>query len=255
MRKYLRIDHAQSINNGICFYSKRHKGYVSVATIDENDTINVEWTTTQKLKTKAQKIANFKKMLIFAFCAPFVASGLALLLDWATNYGPMFTLRTFLISCSLMHLLPFFVISTIRRKNKDTFKFHSAEHMVINAYTKLNRIPSLEEIRQYSRFDNTCGTNLTTLIVLNCLATLACTFIPNVLFMKIGIVLAPIVAYVLLEYGYLNFLQFFTTIPPTDRELIVAIAGMSVWLFCERKEAKQSKFSKFIRRLFPRVFN
>ena len=66
MRTKLEIDHARSMNNGIQFYSKRHKGYVAIATVDEVGNIKTEWTTMKKYeneKNKQDKSADRKKIL------------------------------------------------------------------------------------------------------------------------------------------------------------------------------------------------
>ena len=47
------------------------------------------------------------------------------------------------------------------------------------------------------------------------------------------------VLYILWKCGKLNFLQIFTTSEPTDKELLVAIAGLSVWLENEKKEKEK----------------
>lgn len=43
---------------------------------------------------------------------------------------------------------------------QDLARFHSAEHMVSNAYTKVQRIPTIEEIKKSSRFDRYCSSRI-----------------------------------------------------------------------------------------------
>ena len=126
--------------------------------------------------------------------------------------------------------------------------------MIINAYKKLERVPSLEEIREFSRFSNSCGTNVITQIVLSFILMFFCTFIPNIRLMNVAILSVNFVILILLQCGFLNFLQRYTTIVPTDRELLVAISGMNVWLENEKKEKEKFRFKKFLHRLFPKVF-
>ena len=104
--------------------------------------------------------------------------------------------------------------------------------MLINAYRKLKRVPSLEEIREYSRFDNDCSTNLVTQTAISFVLMFFCTFIRNSL---IGIIVSNTIVLILLQCGFLNFLQKWTTIVPTDRELSVAIAGLNAWIENEKK--------------------
>lgn len=259
MRTKLKIDHAQSMDNGIRFYSKRHKGYVAIATVDEVVNINAEWTTMKKYekeKNKHDKSADRKKLFIFILCVlPFITI-LAILLVWAMSKEPMLGMRFFFLGYASMWLGKFVINTYIeRKKTKNAYKFHSAEHMVLNAYRKLKRVPTIEEIREYSRFSNSCGTNLTTQVVMSCTLMFLCSFIRNPLYRSIGVLSVNIIVLILLRCGFLNFLQKFTTIIPTDKELDVAIAGMNVWLENEKKKKEKSKFLKFLHRLFPRFFN
>lgn len=259
MRTQLKINHAYSMCNGIRFYSKRHKGYVAIATVDEQGEIATKWTTMKeyrKSKGKHEKIAEIKDSFILAlYLLPFVLV-FSMLLVWASEKDPILSIRILLIGYSLL-LLSVFIVTTNRerKKEKNAYRFHSAEHMVLNAYRKLRRVPTLEEIRQYSRFSNSCGTNFTAQIITMFTLIFACTFMSNSLYREIGILLAIVIVSILLKRGCLNFLQKFTTIIPTDKELAVAIEGMNVWIENEKKEKERSKIFRFLHRLFPRVFN
>lgn len=259
MRTKLKIDHAHSMDNGIRFYSKRYKGYVAISTVDELGNINTEWTTMKKHKNgknKINKIADTKKFFMFILCVLPVATIFAILLEWTMSKDHMLGMRFLLIGYSFMLLYSLVITTSIeRKKEKNAYKFHSAEHMVLNAYRKLKRVPSIEEICEYSRFSNSCGTNATTQMIMNFTLMFLCTFIHNPLYMVIGMLAVNVIVLVLLQCGFLNFLQNFTTIPPTQKELAVAIAGMNVWLENEKKKKEKSKFLKFLHRLFPRVFN
>lgn len=245
-----KIYSAHSMNNGICFHSKRHKGYAAIATIDEQGNITTEWTRMKdytKHKNKHEKIAKMKELFkLLVFVLPF-AYILSILVDFIMDKSFIHGMRTLLIGYAFMFLWSFIVSTCIERKQKENLcKFHSAEHMVLNAYEKLKRVPSLEEIYQYSRFHNTCGTNYTTQLIISFLLMFACTFITNRLYMLIGMLSANVIAFILSQCGFLNFLQKFTTITPTSKELEVAIAGMNVWLENEKKEKEKSKFIKFL---------
>lgn len=257
MRKKLKIDHAQSMNNGILFYSKRHKHYVAIATINEEG-ISTEWITMKqyrKNRSKAEKIAKIKELVKLELSIFPFALVLSRLVTLAMTKRPIWGIRTFLLGFSLLLLGAFLVYTNrVKKQAKNLYQFHAAEHMALNAYKKLKRVPSLEEIHQYSRFHNDCGTNLTTLILVSFTLFFICSFIPNPLYHLIGLLFVTVIVFILLQCGLLNFLQNFTTIPPTDEELMVAIAGMNVWFENEKKEKEKSKFFKFLHRLFPRVF-
>ena len=259
MRAKLKISSARSMDNGIQFYSKRHKGYVAISTVDELGNINTEWITIRKYKkekNRDNKIADIKRTLMYIlYILPFVTI-FTLLLEWAMSKDPMLAMRFFLIGYAFI-LLGSFILTTYieSKKEKNPYKFHSAEHMVLNAYRKLKRVPSIEEVHEYSRFSNSCGTNGTTQIFISFTLMFLCTFIHNPLYRVIGMFAVNVIVLVLLQCGFLNFLQNFTTMPPTQKELAVAIAGMNLWLENEKKKKEKSIFLKFLHRLFPRVFN
>lgn len=259
MRTELKITHAHSMNSGILFYSKRHKDYVTIATTDEYGNITTEWTTLKKYKknkSKEEKIIETKKMFIlYILVLPFVII-LFTLTEWLTNQNPIWGTRALQLGLSLLFLFSFIITSSYERKEeRNAYKFHSAEHMVLNAYRKLKRVPSIEEIYQFSQFSNSCGTNTTTLLVIFFALSFICSFISNSSYRLLVLILADLLVLILLQRGFLNFLQKFTTIKPTDKELAVAIAGMNAWLENEKKEKKETNFFKFLRRLFPKVFN
>lgn len=230
----VKIYHAHAMYNGIEFFSESHKGYVVIATVDEFGNIKTECTTINKYKKES---ADRKKLFIFILCALPFSTIFAILLEWAMSKEPMLGMRFLFLGYASMWL-GVFVISTYieRKKTKNAYKFHSAEHMVLNAYRKLKRVPNIEEIRQYSRFSNSCGTNTTTQMVMKFTLMFLCTFIRNPLYSFIGMLSVNIIVLILLRCGFLNFLQKFTTIIPTDEELNVAIAGMNVWFENEKKE-------------------
>lgn len=255
MRSEIKINHAHSMDDGIQFYSKRHKGCVAIATADKSGNIKTEWTTIKEYKNKQDKIAKMKKDVIFILCVlPFTII-FAILLEWAIRQKPILGLRFFLIGYAFM-ILSMFIIRNIikRRKEKNNYKFHSAEHMVINAYRELKRVPTLKEIRGYSRFSNTCGTNETTVTVISGILMFFCTFLTNQLYMLMVMLAGNIIILILLRFGYLNFLQRYTTAVPTEIELRVAIEGMRVWLENEKKEKERSRIRKILQKLFPRAF-
>ena len=139
-------------------------------------------------------------------------------------------MRFFLIGVILITLGIFISINIIEKNEKEWRRFHSAEHMVLNAYKKLKRVPSLSEISQFSRFNNVCGTNIYTQIIINFSLMFACTFISNPFYELTGMLLVNALVPNLVQNGFLNFLQKFTTMSPTDKHLIVAIEGLTVLL-------------------------
>lgn len=218
----LNTPEAKSMSNGIQFNSKRHKGYYAVATIDDNGNIETQWTN-EKFTPEIPIIEHNIVAILISICIAVLLIILLAFQGWIYAIrGIFFFYICFSITISIMFL--------VDCSKGDFFKFHSAEHMILNAYRKLKRIPSLEELRDFSRFSNTCGTNTMFIRFMDSLVLLIISFtFNNSLFCKILLVL-DIVMSMLSLCGVLNFLQFLTTRKPTDRELLVAIAGLKTCL-------------------------
>ena len=232
----LKIERAHSMSNGIRFYSKRHKGYVVNATINEQGIIQTNWTKSKE-KSKEEKKALTQKLFRLILCALPFSIIASLLFIGSSQNDFIECIRMFFISFSLALLSTFIIYYQIERKlDKNLLKFHSAEHMIINAFRDLNRIPTLEELYKYSRFSNYCGTNITTCVSITFILIFVCSFIPDSLHRVIAMLICYTIIYILLNSGKLNFMQNLTTIKPTDTELLVAIEGLNVWLDNEQKE-------------------
>lgn len=120
-------------------------------------------------------------------------------------------------------------IYDMKYKCKSLGKFHGAEHMSINAYNKLNRIPTLKELKKSSRFSNHCGSNkINGIIIIFAFISFAGPFLiwMGVIKYLIIMMLIPIIIAVLSYVGVMNMLQVFFTNKPTDIELQVALEGL-----------------------------
>lgn len=241
--KKLEITDSRSMKNGICFYSQRYKNFMAVSTVDDDGNIKTVWTT-EKLyeKRKGKRVKELEKRDFFKFCIsllPIEIIWLALLCWGMTFESPFFAIRIFLLGFSLQFILALLINSLIERKY-DTHKFHAAEHMALNAYEKLNRVPSLEEIRKYSRFYDSCDSNLILFAILESFIVFICSFIPDLFLTLVGIFFCTFIIFILSLLHCMNFLQFFNTAVPTDKELSVAIQGMNMWLEHEKDTDKAS---------------
>ena len=234
-KKVLEVVHARAMSNGIRYCSQRQKGYMAVSTVGEDGKIKVQWCN-----KKEKSLAEIKKMLFYTLCLMPIGILFVNVLEWfMRNHNAEDGACFFLVWFPITLLLGFFEVNFIRKKReKEFFKYHAAEHMACNAYKALQRVPTINEIREYSRFDCNCGTNITTeIIIIFPLMSLAeklyffynCS--PIALVIMTGVI--PISYLVLDRYGYLNFLQYFTTEKPDKIELLVAIEGLKMW---EEKE-------------------
>lgn len=229
----LKIDNASSNDNGIWFYSKRHKGHVCIATLEDDGSVTTRWTTVKEQRKEEDRGKNNAK-LYYALSIYFFYVAVIM---WAMSIDTKLGMRFWCISTIAIRLTYFFVSLHKDRKNgKQWAKFHSAEHMVLNGYSALKRVPTLDEVSKYSRFSNSCGTNTVTIGVLGYLNVFIATWISDPLYKISFNVLVLVLIVVLLKLGMLNFLQVFTTEEATEQELKVAIEGLNTWYENESKE-------------------
>lgn len=234
MQKKLKIESAFSMNNGIGIDSVRHKGYAAIATIDENGCISTKWAAEKPYEEYDVAEAVKKLVKVIKVWAVFV---IIAIIYSGVRSNPIYAVRTFIVGIGIVFISALLI--NILERVENTGKFHGAEHMVCNAFRKLERIPTLEEIVSYSRFSKNCGTNFHTAMLMWCVFALVATLIPNEIYMFIGMVLESAVILILLQSGHLNFMQRFTTEEPTERELIVAIEAMKVFIENENKEMEK----------------
>lgn len=123
-------------------------------------------------------------------------------------------------------------VAFIYQNKGDMLKYHSAEHMAINALNHLGRMPELEELKSYSRFSKDCGSNIVLCIVIFFTVMLICTFVFNISQSIIVLWLTVNALAVFRHLGWLNFCQYVSTEKPTEKELALAIEGLKFWQEC-----------------------
>lgn len=134
-------------------------------------------------------------------------------------------------------------------KERSTAKFHAAEHMVINAYEKLQRIPTFDEVKVSSRFSKNCGSKEILYRISNyMLISLIIAFVTRwngfyYFWLAIIISISMGIAY---SKGWLRFLQVFITTPPSDSEIELAIEGIKEFEKMEEKLNHEGEISKEI---------
>ena len=129
-------------------------------------------------------------------------------------------------------------MKVLNNDGKKVARYHSAEHMVLNAYRKLGKVPSLDEIKTFSRFSQYCGSRaLMSKIIAyipNSLAIAFCDEIHFITFISI-LIISYIISRKLLEKDFIKIEQILFTEPPTDLELEVAIKGLETLVKEEEK--------------------
>lgn len=133
----------------------------------------------------------------------------------------------------LFHFLAFICIIAWRRTfQKSLYRFHAAEHMAIQAYESLQKVPTLAEIKKFSRFSKECSTSrYFGCVLVNALFLIIYLISPNDFSC---ILLSLLTSLIMVKYrkcicNSFIFLQYFTTLPPTDKELLVAIYALKEW--------------------------
>lgn len=249
MRK-TKIREARSIKNGIIFCSSSIPLIMVKSTINEKGEIRtrvIDQITEREEDLKEQEGNKRKNMLIKAYLTDLIILTIMILLKVDTR------LFTGMVTFSIVgthYLCPvLYNIYNIKYKYKSLGRFHSAEHMVINAYNKLDRIPSLQELKKSSRFSNNCGNNKTnSIIIMFAFISFAGPFLIKMGVIKYLIImmLIPIIIAVLSSVGAINILQVFVTNKPTDIELRVALEGLEKYEDLESQIKDISRIEDFM---------
>lgn len=229
----LKINSALSFSSGIIFYSNTKTEYGVIATIDSNQNIHAEFGKVEELLLKHYED---KAYIIKSTIVKIVLMiSLFFTLYFLMNREFLSCLRMLLGDLCFIYSLLLFTENISWKSSK----FHSAEHKSINAYNSLNRPPTLEEVRFYSRFCKNCSTNTITYFQLTCTILFACTWInPFNLYL---LIILLVLVFVLFKLNLLCWGQVFTTLKPTEKELEVAIKGIELWEKYERMLEKNEE--------------
>lgn len=218
------IKTSRCFNDSIVFYSNS-KPYLGVKSYlnDEGEiNTNVIFTT---LLSNPIITTSSEELAVFIF-------DMAIILKCLFLEDTILLFAAIYFSLGMSLDLYYVVKSSLKFKfgsEKSAAKFHAAEHMAVNAYQTLQRVPSLEEIKHFSRFIKTCGSaSLFGNIILWLLVISNIIFVfPNNFALFLLILIASIVfKHFAVKNGWLNFLQVFVTSKPSNAELSVAIQGL-----------------------------
>jgi uncharacterized protein YqhQ len=229
------LNSAYSMQNGIGFFSGVHSKMVALATIGEDNTISTEWI---KFSTLFKKISKKRKVsfisgIIDALTIPLVFYFVYQLV-WKQS---LLQVRRSSFILFVLYLLSF-IDYVFKHMKSETKKFHSAEHMIVNAYRELGKIPTLDELKKYPRFSNLCGTNFYTALTFSFLAFFFWTYIPNIEVSTVNFLVLFLTLQLLKKVGVFNFAQALVTAPPSDKHLLVAIEGLKYWLQKEKEKSE-----------------
>lgn len=228
------IKQAYSKRNGIVFYYNDCPGMAVEAYIENGEI---------KTQIVPKGFLNFIERFGFYYDEPNTMHfelnpKIIVLFDIVLVAISIFTMDLNLIFASLYFSLTtsfdlFIFLKIIRNlkfgKDKSAGRYHAAEHMSINAYNTLHRIPTVEEVKKFSRFSKNCGSerNIRNIVIFSSLSILIAINISKFSFWLI--LLYPILFILMIldmKYSILRFLQILVTNKPTDLEINVAIKGI-----------------------------
>lgn len=230
MSKKLKVSEATSFCDGIEFYSVRNKRCMARAQLNEKGEISVIYERKEKVKfEKKGLLEGIVVSIITIAIAVIIAVVFAIISVAIARLLNLDELGFTLLEYALFTIVDFFItqIKTHKTaKQRRALRFHAAEHMAINAMRKLQRVPSLDEIKSFSRFSRNCGSTVEPLYFFVYIwGALSCFFITDFIYLLLGY----FVILLLYMTGGFNFIQYLTTLPATDTELEVAIAGLQEW--------------------------
>lgn len=239
MKKHKEIIEARSIRNGIIFRSNTFGMIGTEALLHDDGTIHTrtipmelyEQVTYPLEKTTLSKWKIFGIDILIIFLIFILTKNIQFVL--ATIYFSIFNSVDFFLLIKYSYKL-----KSKKSKRYSLGKFHAAEHMVINAYEKLQRVPTIEEIKNFSRFSKYCGsTDILFKITLYTIISLIIVFSPteNIFFSLIIIGIVYFILNILKKLGVLNFLQILVTNKPNNKELELAIEGVKSFETLEKK--------------------
>ena len=249
MEKLKTIHRARSKKNGIIFYSNKFPLIGTEVYLNDlgNIEIRVIFTDLDEAITLFQnqneKKTAFKKNFIVIFDIAIIVLSI-ILAAFFGNFG-LVTASICFCLCVSFDLFSF-ALNSYEKKSKNgkkrtNAKFHAAEHMAINAYEDLQRIPTLEEIKSYSRFSEKCGSvpKLCQICLFSFLSIVTAFLSSNHFFIYAIIICLYIIFLLIIKkykwYGWVTFLQVFITSKPSDKELELAIEGLKQFEIMEEK--------------------
>lgn len=238
MEEKKKISCARSKENGIVFYSNKIPALCYEAYLDDNGEIQ-----TRLLPSMLSEWKDYCGMFItvsderrksFITYLKGILLVLAILSIIVTKN---FSIALGLIYFSLLavkDIVDFGIVAfEIKRGNlKSTGIFHSAEHMVIAAYRRYQRVPTMEEVKKSSRFDKECGSRIIIdpimFLILLTIIMGSCAYIPFFVYFALA---AMLIVFIIMEkkHNFLRVFQFLVTNKPTDNELEVALAGIKMF--------------------------
>lgn len=223
--KFMRISEARSYSQGIEFLVRCEKGSIIVrGKRDLGGNVVVELDNNF---TKERFVSRFKMSIIIAT--------FSLIMAWLGSIIKDH-INVHVIGLEILTILWFTVILYAlfmkgQKSREEIYRYHGAEHKVLNYIEKYNKIPkTIEELRKADRLYISCGmTILAVIMLVITMAFLAFSFVPYLVLKVFVFLISLVLIFYLWANGKCDFLQRCIVLEPTDCELEVAIEAMKVY--------------------------
>ena len=277
MKDNKRIFNASSVDNGIIFYSSIVPNIGVKTYYNESGEIKSRYISKREeiLEITRETLKyNWGRILSIAHISIIFIGLIAYL---CTNNIALWMLALSIIFTGVYEniiymLVTFKEFKTKKGKKRPLARFHAAEHMSINVYNKIHRVPTYEEVEKESRFSKYCGSmksfNETFLKIIQCIIFYLLSINGQNIFLKIKsiaievnvtigyyvVLISMIVIVFLLTFiGYytikliiernalLTFMEVLYTEKPGEREINLAIKGIENYELMEKRLKEMSK--------------
>ncbi len=228
MNEQKELSLARSYVNGITFYSPKYLMFGVRTLLDENENFESK-TIFFKFEDLFEVSQTPKKTFLWIILSDILVIALSIILSiFTNNFG--FLSAAILYAIWARPEFYRFIKFVFRCKFKEPSlaRFHAAEHMAVNAYNQLQRIPTLDELRKASRFSKHCQSqrSLLSFFILSLLQIAAILFYNTSFLYLIAALIILFFEIIVSKKQLLSFLQIFVVSKPTDKELELAIEGL-----------------------------
>lgn len=253
------VKEAVSSHNGIAFHSQLCPGYYVIEqNEDEKITMNVVLESEldqSKMRKAYEEIPKHHILFITFFLS--VSLLLTAITDNAAFFlgGIYFILRSYK---ELMDLIIYFIILHFTPYGRLNAQYHAAEHKVVNAYEKYQRLPTLKEIEKSSPFSGRCGSLLLiNHIIIKFVYSIFFGLLPSCSrFISYWIILFVVTIFMFIakKYEWFRFFEFLVVRKPTKKQLTLAMQGISYYHKTET-EIKKLKDDPAFAKYFEKHLN
>ena len=212
---------ARSHSDGIEFFIN-DKNIIINAKRNQNGEIII----TKELEPRI--IKKDRTMIIIPMCVSIIGSIVLYYCETIDNYK--LNIISFLVLAWLT-VLGYYFIRSKSKNNISTFKYHAAEHKVLNYWDKHKEIPpDCESIMEMDSISWRCGsTVIAVLLVLSTQVTIGILFIPFLILKIMWCAISVCITFFLWAIGELNFLQKFVIKEPDYEQVELAFYGFKAY--------------------------